>query len=273
MLDVDYLMTCYPTLDVNFGPAHYEYLTKLVRYNIDFHSENGFDCFIINYVFDQKQLADLMFYLHKHTPGAAVGGIFCFCLWTHHTSILLSNVQKRALPNLEWESKRAVELHRQMSKIIGTRKLGERIFVHDNDGQIYQPQIICQNILDKIDEIISPNTQLESIDFNPRFIDWILDGSKTATTRKFKQERQIKWRQGNSLLALNAETKKPFAVLRLSQIMTVEFGDLTAELAKTENFENLVEFKQVLQDIYPDISVTGDKSLMHVFYFTTIHYL
>jgi uncharacterized protein YqfB (UPF0267 family) len=272
LLDVDHLMTCEPALDTNFGPAHYEYLTRLVSHNINFHCDNGFDCFIINYVFGHQELADLMYYLHKKSPAATSGGIFSFCLWSLHSAILILNVSKRSTSNVEWEQKRCVELHQQMTKTIQTRKLGEPILIHDDAGVLYKPEKICTDILAKIDGILNSNPKLESMDFNPRFIDWILSGSKKATTRKFSEER-LRWKLGVLFLGVNSDTKKPFAVLRLDSKQNPTFGELSPDLARIENFESVDEFKQVLRNIYPDINETGDSTPMQVFHFTVVHHL
>lgn len=270
-MDVDHLMTCSPELDTQFGPAHYEYMTRLISHNINFHLENGFNCFVINYVFGHQQMLDLM-YLLKKSPAAASGGIFSFCLWSRHTLILQKNITKRALPNLDWELKRSFELHEKMTKLMHQKELGELVLVHDDAGIQYKPEVICQDILSKIEGILTSKPKLESIDVGHQFIDWMLAGSKKATTRKFKEERS-KWKTGDMLLAVNSSTKKPFAIMRLNSVETPKFGELSSDLANTENFGSVDEFKQVLRDIYPDINTTGDSTLMHVFHFTVLHYL
>jgi uncharacterized protein YqfB (UPF0267 family) len=159
-----------------------------------------------------------------------------------------------------------------MTKTIQTRKLGEPILIHDDAGVLHKPEKICTDILTKIDGILNSNPKLESMDFNPRFIDWILSGSKKATTRKFSAER-LRWKLGVFFLGVNSDTKKPFAVLHLDSKQNPTFGELSPDLAQIENFESVDEFKQVLRNIYPDINETGDSTPMQVFHFTVLHHL
>jgi uncharacterized protein YqfB (UPF0267 family) len=175
---------------------------------------------------------------------------------------------------LEWELDRAQILRKEMLKYIPKMELGNTIIIHNSAGSLLPPIEITDQIIGGIKPYYNnPATKIPTLDFNPKYIEWILSGIKKATTRRFKVER-MNWRTGDLIKACNSETKQPFVLLRLREVEKIKFGMLSEDLAKIENFESLHEFKKALLDIYPDLATAKDEdTVMHIFHFVIVYYL
>jgi len=103
---------------------------------------------------------------------------------------------------------------------------------------------------------------LPSIRFDPRFIQWIQQHQKRATTR-LSAEESSELQPGSLCNAVNAVDDTVFAQLRITQIIALNFADIDDELARIENCKDSEELKQLLQVFYPNITDSTELKVYH----------
>ena len=100
----------------------------------------------------------------------------------------------------------------------------------------------------------------EAIDFHPRFVDDILAGRKTATTRFLGQNGEPQLAAlslGQVCVATSGSVDgvggDPFALLRIKKLRECRFDDLDDDLAATEALVSGDQLRTVLREFYPAI--------------------
>src|SRR5258708_1449472 len=98
--------------------------------------------------------------------------------------------------------------------------------------------------------------------FSNRYIDWIINGKKKATTRLLRtgkhatleQLNEAKIQIGDLCIALNSNTKESFGNIQIERIEDYMVQDLNDELAFIENLESAEKLKEALRYHYNDIT-------------------
>lgn len=96
------------------------------------------------------------------------------------------------------------------------------------------------------------------------FVDWIINGKKTETRRvKFSSEYKL-YKKYPVTATGNADVK---CHIRIKNIYTQEFGDVSEDDAAKEGFSSLIAFRGAMYDIYANMS---DDRLVVVYVFEVV---
>lgn len=120
MLDGDYIGLIHP-FEI-YDDARIEYLYETLRLLVEFHHSNGYNDFVINYVFEsQESLESLTSRLEAIIPE-----IHCFWITCSETEQKM-RIQKRGRNDTEWELRRFSELNAIQEKAAEKGFIGERV--------------------------------------------------------------------------------------------------------------------------------------------------
>ncbi|MEE2961535.1 MAG: ASCH domain-containing protein [Myxococcota bacterium] len=101
--------------------------------------------------------------------------------------------------------------------------------------------------------------------FAPEFVDSILSGKKSATTRLVRAETLSDLAPSGCVFAQTPESERPFARLEIHGMEDRKFSEIDDNLAHIENLESATELQDALKQFYPDIV---DEDLVRVIFFT-----
>ncbi len=125
MLDGDHIGATHP-FEI-YDNERLDYLYKTMYHLIKFHISNGYENFVINYVFEepeqlallQEQLSDLNQEIH------------CYWLTCDDTNVQVERIKKRNREGLDWELKRFLELQKIQEEANGVGFIGKRVKTED----------------------------------------------------------------------------------------------------------------------------------------------
>ncbi len=125
MLDGDYIGAVRP-FEI-YDQSRINYLYKTLQHLIEFHISNGFEHFIINYVFESNSSLSNLIHLFDKT-NLEVKCIWLTCSVEEHKKRILS----RETDQKDWELKRFIELNNIQKKANNIGFIGEKI---ETDGK------------------------------------------------------------------------------------------------------------------------------------------
>lgn len=255
MLDGDYLGQVNP-FEI-YSEARIDHLYATFQVNIAHHQQYEYEHFIINYVFESEtSLKDLMRRVQPLSPD-----IFVFRLYVSEEENE-RRICQRATDAVEWELNRCKVLSAIMEPF--GDGIGERLDVTE-----LTVDEVANLILTKVEQY--SQQQLRRMNFHERYIDWIYLGQKKSTTRLIRKSAEsVPFKAGDLTLATNEENNLAFAILRIDAVEERGWLDLDEELARSENFASVVEFRETLKSFYPEVS---EMSRFTVCRFTCVHYL
>lgn len=137
MIDGDYFGAVNP---FNLqDPSRLSYLYSVIAQMITFHKSNGYEHFIINYVFESKE--ELNELIDKiNIKKEQIFPFFLVCSPAEQAK----RIRKRANSNLDWELSRALELNQILELANVEGKLGQLIDTNDKDVGIVAEGILAE---------------------------------------------------------------------------------------------------------------------------------
>ncbi|MFW6287203.1 MAG: AAA family ATPase [bacterium] len=138
MLDGDYIGAVHP-FEI-YDQERIEYLYKTITHLVKFHMSNGYNDFVLNYVFENhKELARLTAMLEE--AGQEVRSFLLTCSDEEQRKRILKRSNGRITDQVEWELNRFLELNKILAKAQADGFIGREINTTGKD---------IQEIIDKI---------------------------------------------------------------------------------------------------------------------------
>ncbi len=99
---------------------------------------------------------------------------------------------------------------------------------------------------------------MERINFDPEYVELILEGRKTTTVRK-----GIKSYPVGRIVELTVNNTKPFALARIEKVVVKRVSELSDSDAKLDGFESRDELISALRRIYGDVRDSEFVTVVH----------
>eukprot|EP01122_Echinamoeba_exundans_P017022 TRINITY_DN8823_c0_g1_i1.p1 TRINITY_DN8823_c0_g1~~TRINITY_DN8823_c0_g1_i1.p1 ORF type:complete len:308 (-),score=36.78 TRINITY_DN8823_c0_g1_i1:79-1002(-) len=253
-LDIDHLTGVNPLPDDSFGEAHYAFVARTLRAIVPHYQNEGYPNVIIPYVFEHRyQLISCVKSISK--PGQK---IFTFCLRGSEETLLqrVTNRSNGFAPHhresrLQHEKSRSIELKHILDKKSLTGELGELV---ETDGR--SPPEIANDIVQRIRTYSTPSIPPNSmsVTFASKYVDWILDDLKLATTRRITASTIVP-PQNVAFFAVVRGQTTPFGVCWCHSIESTTCETIDDKLANMENLPNGEALMNELKLYYPDITL------------------
>jgi hypothetical protein len=178
LVDVDHFVNGNPRQDEQFGDKHYRHVAATVAMNVAFqHKQFGYEHFIINYVFTKpSDLHMLRSALYKN----GFHNIYTFLLWATPQELDERVIKRFASdpdsPDLLLELERHRVHTKELQPYWETMALGEKV---ETSGKTTVELAI--EVSRRLESNRLANTT--TMTFANKFVEWTVNGSKTATTR------------------------------------------------------------------------------------------
>ncbi len=99
---------------------------------------------------------------------------------------------------------------------------------------------------------------MERINFDPEYVELILEGRKTTTVRK-----GIKSYPVGRIVELTVNNAKPFALAKIKKVVVKRVSELSDSDAKLDGFESRDELISALRRIYGDVRDSEFVTVVH----------